>query len=433
MSAHKPLRSSFVVFSVMVIAAACLSRAAAEDAPGIAASEWGFAETDWPWWRGPDRNGIAAANQKPPLSWSNSQNVVWRTAVPGRSHGSTIVVGNHVLLQTADLANAQQSVICLDRATGKEVWKTVVHAGGMDGKENAKSTLASSTPACDGERIFVNFLNGGSVHTTALDRSGKKLWQTRITEFVVHQGFASSPALYESLVLVSADNKGNGALVALNRKSGEVVWRQERPKVPNYTSPIILRIAGKDQALFTGCDLVTSLDPRTGKKLWEIAGATTECVTSTVTDGNLIFTSGGYPKNHISAVRADGSGEVVWESNSRVYVPSMLVREGHLYAVLDAGVAACFESATGKELWKGRIAGTFSSSPVLVDDKIFVVNEAGHAYIFKASPEGFSLIGENQLGDECFATPVFAGNRIYLRVAMGTEQQRQEYVYCLGE
>jgi outer membrane protein assembly factor BamB len=303
----------------------------------------------------------------------------------------------------------------------------------MEGKENAKSTLASSTPACDGERIFVNFLNGGSVHTTALDRSGKKLWQTRITEFVVHQGFASSPALYESLVLVSADNKGTGALVALDRKSGEVVWRHERPKVPNYTSPIILRIAGKDQALFTGCDLVTSLDPRTGKKLWEIAGATTECVTSTVTDGNLIFTSGGYPKNHISAVRADGSGEVVWESNSRVYVPSMLVREGHLYAVLDAGVAACFESATGKELWKGRIAGTFSSSPVLVGDKIFVVNEAGHAYIFKASPEGFSLIGENQLGDECFATPVFAGNRIYLRVATGTEQQRQEYVYCLGE
>ena len=137
MSAHKQLLSSLVVLNVMVIASACLSRAAAEDAPKIAASEWGFTETDWPWWRGPDRNGIAAANQKPPLNWSNSKNVVWRTPVPGRSHGSTIVVGNHVILQAADLANSEQSVICLDRATGKEVWKTVVHAGGMEGKENA--------------------------------------------------------------------------------------------------------------------------------------------------------------------------------------------------------------------------------------------------------------------------------------------------------
>src|SRR5262249_27063709 len=126
----------------------------------------------------------------------------------------------------------------------------------------------------------------------------------------------------------------------------------------------------------TGCDLVAGFDPAEGKKLWEIPGSTTECVTSTVTDGKLIFTSGGYPKNHVSAVRPGESAKVVWENGTRVYVPSMLVRGGHLYAVTDAGVAMCWKSDTGKEVWRGRLAGSFSSSPVLVGDNIYATNEA---------------------------------------------------------
>jgi outer membrane protein assembly factor BamB len=211
------------------------------------------------------------------------------------------------------------------------------------------------------------------------------------------------------------------------------VWKIERPKVPNYTSPIILPIGGRDQLLFTGCDLVTSLDPLTGKTLWEIAGSTTECVTSTVTDGKLIFTSGGYPKNHLSAVLADGSGKIAWENGSRVYVPSMIVRDGHLYSVLDAGVAMCWRCTDGKELWKGRLGGTFSASPVLVGDDLFATNEAGHTFIFKATPEKFELVGENQLGDEVFATPTFCGNRVYFRVAQRTDGKRQEWLYGLGK
>src|SRR5262249_21132207 len=141
--------------------------------------------------------------------------------------------------------------------------------------------------------------------------------------------------------------------------SGKVVWKHARPKTPNYASPIILNAAGRDQLVFTGCDLVASYEPLTGKLLWQVKGSTTECVTSTVTDGRHVFTSGGYPKNHVSAVLADGSGKVVWENGTRVYVPSMLVREGHLYAVLDAGVAVCWECGTGKEVWRHRLGGTF--------------------------------------------------------------------------
>lgn len=392
-----------------------------------------FPATDWPWWRGPNRNGIASADQSPPLKWSETENVVWKTPVPGRGHGSPTVVGSQIFLAAAEQDREVQSVLCFDRNTGKRLWQTDIHKGAFDTKGNSKSSHASSTVACDGDKIYVNFLHAGAIYTTALDRDGNRVWQTKITDYILHQGFGSSPAVYGSLLLVSADNKGTGAIAALDRKTGEIVWKESRPKFPNYTSPIVLNIAGHDQLIFCGCDLVTSLDPMTGKKYWEIEGSTTECVTSTVTDGQRIFTSGGYPTNHISAIAADGSGKLAWKNNTRVYVPSMLVRDGYLYSVLDAGVAMCWKSDTGEEVWKGRIAGTFSASPVMVGDKIFATNEAGQTYIFKASPAGFDLLEANQLGSDVYATPTIVSGRIYMRVATQNDGKRDEWLYCIGE
>ncbi len=390
--------------------------------------------TDWPWWRGPNRNGIASADQKPPLTWSETENVVWKSPVPGKGHGSPIVVGKQIYLQTAEKERDVQSVLCFQRETGKQLWRTDVHRGGMDVKGNEKSTLANSTPASDGERLYANFLNDGAIYTTALSLDGKQIWQTRITDYVLHQGFSSSPAVYGPLVIVSADNKGGaGAIVGLERTTGKPVWKHARPKLPNYTSPIILKVAGREQLIFSGCDLVTSFEPLTGKVLWEIKGSTEECVTSTVTDGTHIYTSGGYPKNHLAAVKADGSGLVAWENGSRVYVPSMLVRDGYLYATLDAGVAMCWKSDTGEEMWKNRLGGTFSSSPVMVGEHILATNEAGRTFVFKANPKAFELVGENQLGAEVFATPTICGSRIYHRVAIQSDGQRQEWLYCLGK
>jgi outer membrane protein assembly factor BamB len=391
-----------------------------------------LAPTDWPWWRGPNRNGVADAQQKPPLKWSASENVVWKTPVPGRGHGSPTVVGDRVFLATADHARESQFVLCYDRQTGKRLWQTEVHHGGFAKKGNGKSSLASSTVACDGQRLFINFLHAGAIYTTALSREGKRLWQTKITDYVLHQGFGSSPAVYRSLVIVSADNKGGGVLAGLDRVTGEIVWKQERPKLPNYASPIILKVADRERMLMTGCDVVASFDPLTGKKEWEVKGSTTECVTSTVTDGQLLFTSGGYPKNHVSAMRADGSGKIVWENKTRVYVPSMIVRDGYLYAVQDAGLAVCWKCSTGEEVWKGRLGGTFSSSLVLVGEHLFATNEAGRTFIFKATPEAFKLIAENQLGGDILATPTICGGRIYMRVATSGKGPRQEMLYCLG-
>jgi outer membrane protein assembly factor BamB len=389
--------------------------------------------TDWPWWRGPSRNGIADSNQTPPLRWSESENILWKSPVPGRGHGSPTLVGEQVFLATADYEDESQLVTCYDRQSGKQIWSTEVHRGGFREGGHRKSNLGSSTVASDGESIFINFLNSGAVYTTALNRQGEQLWQTKVSDFDLHQGFGSSPAIYDSLVIVSADNKGGGALAALEGSTGEVVWSQPRPKKANYTSPIILRAAGREQLILTGCDLVSSFDPVSGKKLWEIDGSTTECVTSVVTDGELVFTSGGYPKQHVSAVRADGSGEIVWEKSIRVYVPSMLVHARHIFLVTDSGIARCWESQSGKELWKGRLGGTFSASPILVGNHIFATNEDGETFIFNANPEKYELIAKNKLGENVLATPTICDSRIYMRVAQQVDGQSQEFLYCIAQ
>ena len=387
---------------------------------------------DWPWWRGPNRNGVADPKQKPPLKWSETDNVLWKAPIPGRGHGAPIVVGAHVILATADAKNETQSVLCFDRQTGKLLWETTVHKGGLEKGGNGKASMASGTLASDGDRLYVNFLHNKAIYATALDRDGKQVWQTKVTDYVLHQGFGSSPTVFDSLVLVSADNKGTGVLAALERTTGKVVWKVDRPKMPNYASPIVLNVAGREQLFFIGCELVTSLDPRTGTKLWETKGATTECVTSTVTDGKLMITSGGYPKGHVAAIHADGSGKTAWELPTKVYVPSMIERGGYLYAVQDTGVAVCWKFDTGKEMWKERLAGNFTASLVLVDDMLFALNESGKTFVFKARPEAFELLAENQLGNDAMATPTICGGRIYFRVAFNQKGQRQEMLYCVG-
>lgn len=395
-----------------------------------------FAASDWPWWRGPQRDGVAAP-QDPPTTWSPSENIVWRSKVPGRGHGSLTLLADRVYLAAADREQQFQSVLCLDRATGQEQWQTKVHSGGLQtakmAKANSKASFASSTVATDGQRLFINFVNDDAMWTTALDLAGDVLWQRKICDYVIHQGYGSSPTVYRNLVIVSADNKGGGAIAGLDRNTGEIVWRRDRPDKPNYTSPIILQAAGREQLVFTGCDLVTSLDPQTGKELWETEGATTECVTSVVTDGKRLFTSGGYPKNHIAAVTADGSGDVVWETNTRAYVPSLLHKDGYLFAVLDEGIATCIRAADGKTMWKSRLGGTFSASPVLVGERIYATNEEGQTFVFQASTERFEKLAENPLGESVFATPVIAGDQIFMRVAEQEDGRRQEYVVCIGE
>ncbi|MCF6286891.1 MAG: PQQ-binding-like beta-propeller repeat protein, partial [Candidatus Hydrogenedentes bacterium] len=287
------------------------------------ADQIAVASTDWAWWRGPTRNGVAAAGQTPPLQWDDEKNVLWKSSVPGRGHASPTVVGERIFLATADEEQEIQSVLCYDRKSGKQRWKTDIHNGGFATAErngHIRSSKASSTLACDGQRVFATFLNDNAIYITALGLDGEQLWQQKVCDFKIFQGYAASPAVYGPLVIVSADHRGGGTVAGFDRVTGKLVWTQKRPELPNYTSPIILNMAGRDQLIILGCDLVSSYDPLTGKKGWEVEGSTVETVSSAVSDGQVLVTSGGYPSKHISVVRGDGSGEVLWRNETRVYV-----------------------------------------------------------------------------------------------------------------
>jgi outer membrane protein assembly factor BamB len=387
---------------------------------------------DWPAWRGPAGDGHAAAGQKLPVKWSESENLVWKAAVRGRGHGSPIVVGDQVLLATADVETEEQLVLSFDRATGKSRWETVVHRENLNTKGHKISSQASSDVVSDGERLFVNFLNNGAIFTTALDLNGKQLWQRRVCDFQVHQGFGSSPVIYQNIVLVSADHRGGGKMTGLNKLTGEIVWQQDRPPVANYASPGIVNAAGMVQAVLAGCNKVESFDPLTGKKLWSIDGSTEETVVTAVTDGSRVFLGGGYPKNHTMALEADGSGKIAWENGTKTYVPSMIVKNGHVFAVGDAGRAVCWHSASGEERWNEKIDREFYGSPVMADSRIYVTSKSGVTSVFEATPDKFALLGQNPLGDESFSTPAICDDRIYLRSAK-TSPIRQEFLWCVGE
>ena len=387
-------------------------------------------KNDWPWWRGPNFDGSSPSTSAP-LEWSDDQNIAWSVDVPGRGNASPTVVGDAIYLPSCDEASGSQTVYCFDRLTGKQRWATEVHASGAM-RKNERSTGASATTSCDGERLYVNFPTGGAVFTTALSLDGKVLWQRRVDDYKMHQGYGSSPALYRDLVIVVADHKGGGKLVALRRVDGAVVWERERPEMASYPTPVVYRLSDRDQLILIGCDKVCSFNPSSGETLWETPHSTTECVTTTVTDGKHVYSSGGFPRNHIAAVKADGTGELAWENGDRAYVPSMLLRDGFLYVVLDAGIAKCFRADTGEEMWKQRLRGEFSSSPVLVGKLIYVTNEVGETFIYEATPEGYREVGRNKLGSECFATPAICGGKIYFRVAMEVEGKRQEKLVCIS-
>jgi hypothetical protein len=391
---------------------------------------------DWAQWRGPGGNNVAAAGQEPPTAWSETQNVVWKAEVPGRGHSSPVVVGERVFLTTADEAEQVQSVLAYDRKTGKLAWKTDVHKGHFPRKIHAKNTHASSTVACDGERLFASFFNNEHVHVTALDLEGKKLWQQTVGALRPKQyqhGYAPSPTLYKSTVLVAVDSDDPGFLMALDAKTGRPRWRTPRPAKTSYSSPIVARIANRDQLLLSGCDLVASYDPASGKPLWSCEATTQATCGTVVWDGDLVFASGGFPKAETAAVRADGSGRVVWRNARKCYEQSLLAFEGHVYAVDDTGVAFCWKASDGTEMWNARAAGKPSSSPVLAAGHVYVSSERGTTVVFRADPKEYKELARNQLGDDAFATPTICGNRLYLRVGKSAGGRRQEYLYCIGK
>jgi hypothetical protein len=385
---------------------------------------------DWPWWRGPNRDNIAAAGQQPPLHWSETENVLWKVEVPGRGHGSPCLWGDRIFLPTADDQAEVQYLLCFDRRTGQQRWQTELHRKGFV-PQHSKGSHASATPACDGQLVFMPFVIQNAVWLSAVDFAGKIVWQKRLGDFQSMHGFAASPLVYQSLILVAADNLKNSFLAAVHRRSGEIAWKIDRPsyKLGTYASPTWGHVAGRDQLLLHGPMKVFSYDPLTGKELWTCDGPS-ESASSTMTLGqNLVYSSVGFPRRNMLCIRADGSGDVTkthveWsKKNKMAYVPSLLLADGLLYMVEDGGGVACFEANSGASVWAAKLEGQFSSSPVLAGRQIYVVDEEGRTFVFRTGRK-FELVARNDLHDGGFATPVICGSRIYLRTL--------HRLYCLG-
>ena len=389
--------------------------------------------TDWSQWRGPNGNNIAPEGQSVPTQWSESQNVIWKVEVPGRGHSSPTIIGELIVLTSADEAGQRQGVFGFDRDSGKQLWGTIVSQGGFL-KAHQKNTHASATACSDGKQIYATFCHHDKVEAVALDLKGTIIWQQDLGGFRPKQyeyGYAASPTLYNGTLIVSADCDTVAWLKAVDVKTGKTVWEQKRPQMLNWSSPIVANVAGREQLILSGCEQIASYDPKTGKPLWSTPCLTMATCGTVVWDDDTIYASGGYPKKETVAVHGDGSG-VVWQNTVKCYEQSMLISDGYLYAVDDQGIAYCWEAKTRREMWKERLKGPVSASPVLVGDTIYASNERGMTFVFKANPQKFEAIARNQLGSESFATPTVVDNRIYLRVASGEGDSRTEMLYAIG-
>ena len=390
------------------------------------------ADQDWPCWRGPNGNGIAACSDAP-IEWSETSNIIWKSPVPGRGHSSPAVVGGRIFLTTADEQKKEQFAICYSRENGKLLWNRKLYEGGWDSPSMIGRSWANSSPASDGEKVYLVFSHKSKLIVTALDLEGKEIWKKNVGDFISHHGYSASPVIFGSTLVLSADHKKGGYLAALDRETGELRWKTMRPAAPSYVAPAILSVAGRKQLVISGCNLFAGYDPETGKSLWSSKTTTTECVGTVVASGDLVFASGGYPKNLTVCVNARTPEKVVWKKPIRTYVPCMLTFEGHLYTVTDRGIGYCWEASSGKEKWKARIGKSFIASPIISGGRIYASSDKGTTHVFSASPEGFKRLATNPLGTEIYATPSICGDRIYLRCASRAEGKRTETLYCIGK
>ncbi len=390
---------------------------------------------DWSW-RGPTGDGHAAPDQKPPTEWSAETNVVWKTEVPGRGHASPVVVAGKILLATADEEAETQSVVCFDFATGEQLWITECNQGGFLPEIHPKNTHASHTIATDGQHVFAVFTHRQGVHVYALDLDGKKLWDRKLGPFAPAQyqfGSGQSPIFFNGQLIVTSETEAMPTIQALDPSSGETAWKIDRPKACNYGTPVVTEINGKPVLLISGGKEVAAYDANSGQRLWREGAAWLVACGTMVwnSDKSLVFASGGFPANQTMALRTDGSG-VAWENNIKCYEQSMIVVDDCLYGFNEGGVLFCWDANDGRELWKSRLRGPESASPVFAGGHLYIMNEKGKTWVIQPDRSECKLVAINELGNETFASAAAINNQLLMRVADDSSGARQEYLYCLG-
>lgn len=379
-------------------------------------------DQDWPWWRGPD--GTAVARGGAPSEWSADSNVIWKTDLPGQGHGTPIIHSQRIFLASADEQAKVLTLYCFDAVSGNELWQAELQRGGLMHK-SIKNSYASASAACDGRYVFYPWVADNSLWIAAVDMDGELAWRQQVAPFTSEHGYASSPCFYRSSVIVPSDNLGQSYLTALDRTTGDLLWQTQRSAGGSYGSPVVANLAGRDQLLLSGQNSVISYNPSNGEIWWRCEGPGPSTIGTMTWHENLAIATCGAPPMiaGVMAIEAD-SGRVAWQADAMANVPSSLVVEDRLLVTEDRGTIACFSIDTGELLWRERLGGNFSASPVLAGGLVYLPNEAGQMFVFRVGVE-FELVAENELTDGGFASPVIVNGRIYVRT--------NQHLYCIGD
>jgi outer membrane protein assembly factor BamB len=401
----------------------------------------------WPQFRGPDGNGNSGATGLP-LEWSEESNVKWKTPIHGRGWSSPVIWGGQIWLTTATEDGRELSVLCVDRDTGKVRNDSKLFDVEKPQFAHKFNTYASPTPVIEEGRVYVTF---GSPGTACLDtQTAKVLWQRR--DFICdhYRGAGSSPILHGNLLLLHFDGSDHQFIAALDKSNGKTVWEVRRsidfkdlgpdgkPEAEGdfrkaFATPHIALLDGVPQLISQGAKASYGYDPGTGRELWRIEERTSHSASSRpVTGHGLVFLATGWSTGQLLALRPGRNGEVLdanneedpepgrqlnlaWKTKRSVArKPSLLLVEDLLFMIEDGGIATCLEAKSGTEVWRERIGGNYSASPITAEGRIYFFSEEGKTTVIAATRE-FKKLAENSLADGFMASPAVAGSSLILR------------------
>lgn len=389
-----------------------------------------LAGEDWPRWRGPQGNGVSSETGLP-TEWDEVRNVLWLTAFPGEGSSSPIVWQDRVFLSSAQERGKRRALHCLARQSGEILWTRET----LDDQPETTSALtghAAATPVCNSQYVVAFFGNAGVV---CYDHAGGLQWHVELGSFETELGLASSPILFEDRVILVCDHDGNrfssyaSFLIALDLRTGKVLWKTERPDLfRSWSTPIVVPGVGDEQELIVNAqDELRGYDPLRGELLWNVRGMTGWVAPSPVFGQGLIFACSGKDGPTL-AVRPGGRGDTtqshrVWhDDRGAPYVCSPLLYGDQLFVHNELGVLTCYDAATGQVQYRQRLAGKFVTSGVAGDGKVYLTNEAGTTYVIQPG-QNYKLLAENSLPGETWASAAISGRCLFLRTRRG--------LYCL--
>ena len=393
---------------------------------------------NWPEFRGPGHQGISGETGLP-LKWSATENIAWKTPLPGQSWSSPIVWNDRVFVTTATENGASCRILALDRVAGTIVWDKEVFRQKTLRKEE-RNTYATPTPATDGERVYVCYGDGSFA---ALNFAGEIVWSNRDYKFYSQHGLGSSPILHDGTLIMARDASSDGEdkrlgwqkpwdqsyLVALDAKSGKELWKGKRGMSRiAHGAPTIWTHDGKTEIVSEAGDVVQGHNAQNGELLWTSKVIGEAKVPSVVLGDGLVFTAGGWGgRESIKAFKLGASGDEtsqVWEQRKGMpKVPSMLYLKPYLFAIADNGLASCLKAETGEVAWQEPMSGKFSASLVAADGHIYILNDNGDTTVIEAGPQ-YKVLAENPLGEKVQASMAISHGHIFIR----TEQS----LICVG-